>query len=293
MIDLVDAADEIELDLGEVSPGRIETLGARPFGERAKRAAWLCIAEPFQGADDNGKSTLARLLAGRLAPEDGELARPGKLAVGFFAQHQIDELNPSATPFQHLAELMPDRRVDHVRAYLGRFGFPGQRADVPAADLSGGEKARLTLARIAVGEPQLLILNEPTNHLDIDAREALVHALNAYAGAVVLVSHDAHLVELVADRLWLVAEGTAKPFEGDVDDYRKLLLDTSSDGGKRSTGSSNSPASAAPGGARKGPRGPASGRGGARQARPAQARATRPSAASASSRPSATNLTIP
>jgi len=176
------------------------------------------------GANGNGKTTLARLLAGRLQPQSGTVTRAGKIAVGFFAQHQIDELNPAASPYQHMQELMPDRREDRVRAYLGRFGFPGDRANTAAADLSGGEKARLTLARISVGAPQLLILDEPTNHLDIDAREALVHALNDYAGAVVLVSHDAHLVELIADRLWLVAKGTAKQFEGDVDDYRSLLL---------------------------------------------------------------------
>jgi ATP-binding cassette subfamily F protein 3 len=179
------------------------------------------------GANGNGKTTLARLLAGRLQPQGGEIARAGRIAVGFFAQHQVDDLDPGATAYQYLQRLMVNARVDRVRAYLGRFGFSGERADVAAAQLSGGEKARLTLAQIGVGAPQLLILDEPTNHLDIDAREALVHALNEYAGAVVLVSHDAHLVELVADRLWLVADGTAKPFDGDVDDYRKLLLETS------------------------------------------------------------------
>jgi ATP-binding cassette subfamily F protein 3 len=179
------------------------------------------------GANGNGKTTLARLLAGRLQPQAGEMGRAGKIAVGFFAQHQIDDLDPAATAYQHVQRLMDNTRPDRVRAYLGRFGFSGARADVAAAQLSGGEKARLTLAQIGVGAPQLLILDEPTNHLDIDAREALVHALNAYAGAVVLVSHDAHLVELVADRLWLVADGTAKPFDGDVDDYRRLLLETS------------------------------------------------------------------
>ncbi|GAB4174303.1 MAG: ABC-F family ATP-binding cassette domain-containing protein [Thalassobaculales bacterium] len=176
------------------------------------------------GANGNGKSTLAKLLAGRLAPEAGEVFRAARLKAGFFAQHQIEDLRPEETPHQHLAAVMPQARPDQVRARLGGFGLTQERAETRVRHLSGGEKARLTLALVTHAAPNLLILDEPTNHLDIDAREALVHALAGYPGAVVLVSHDPHLVSLVADRLILVAGGTARPFDGDVDDYRDLVL---------------------------------------------------------------------
>ncbi|MBM3570057.1 MAG: ABC-F family ATP-binding cassette domain-containing protein [Alphaproteobacteria bacterium] len=176
------------------------------------------------GANGNGKTTFAKLLAGRLEPLAGELRRVSRLTVGYFAQHQIEDLDPARSAFQHLAEDMPGVRIDRVRAFLGRFGFPGERADVAAAKLSGGEKARLALARIARAEPQLLILDEPTNHLDIDARAALVQALNAFPGAVVVISHDRRLIELTADRLWLVAEGRVTPFAGGIADYQKKLM---------------------------------------------------------------------
>src|SRR5579885_1757984 len=176
------------------------------------------------GANGNGKSTLAKLLVGRLAPMSGEAIRAPRLACGFFAQHQIEELEPERTPFDHLAELMADAPAQTVRARLARFGLGEDKVFVRARDLSGGEKARLTLALATHEAPHLLILDEPTNHLDIEAREALAEALNDFPGAVVLISHDWHLVELVADRLWLVADGTARPFEGDLEDYRRLLL---------------------------------------------------------------------
>jgi len=177
------------------------------------------------GANGNGKSTLSKVLSGRLALLKGDLHRPAKLRIGYFAQHQTDELNPAATPYDHMAELMKDAPEAKVRAQLGRFGFEQDRADVRVENLSGGEKARLLFALMSRDAPHLMILDEPTNHLDIDAREALVAALNAYDGAVVLVSHDPHLVELVADRLWLVAEGRVTAFDGDLTDYRKYLLD--------------------------------------------------------------------
>jgi ATP-binding cassette subfamily F protein 3 len=176
------------------------------------------------GANGNGKSTLVKLLAGRLNAEAGGRSASSKLKVGYFAQHQVDELELTETPFQQMARLMPDAREPQVRGRLGQFGFGQDRANVLIGSLSGGEKARLTLALITHDAPNLLILDEPTNHLDIEAREALIEALTTYAGAVILVSHDRHLVELVADRLWLVADGTAKPFDGDVDDYKKLVL---------------------------------------------------------------------
>src|SRR6516164_1311593 len=177
------------------------------------------------GANGNGKTTLARLLAGRLAPMTGRVTRSPKLVCGFFAQHQIEDMRPEASPFDHLSALMHDAEPESVRARLGRFGFGQEKAFISVGDLSGGERARLNLALVTHDAPSLLILDEPTNHLDIEAREALVEAVNDFPGAVVLVSHDWHLLELVADRLWLVADGTAHPFDGDLEDYERLLLD--------------------------------------------------------------------
>jgi ATP-binding cassette, subfamily F, member 3 len=187
------------------------------------------------GANGNGKTTLARLLAGRLASMAGRVTRSPKLACGFFAQHQIEEMRPEATPYDHLSALMPDDPPEAVRARLGRFGFGQDQAFVPVANLSGGERARLNLALVTHHAPALLILDEPTNHLDIESREALVQAINDFPGAVVLVSHDWHLLDLVADRLWLVADGTARPFDGDLDDYERQVLDGggSGDGARR------------------------------------------------------------
>jgi len=176
------------------------------------------------GPNGNGKTTLARLLAGRLPPLGGELRRHPKLKIGYFAQHQLEELDVADTPYQRMLALMPNAPEDRVRARLGQFAFPGEKANVRVADLSGGEKARLLFALITFDAPQLLILDEPTNHLDVDAREALIHALNDYAGAVILVSHDRHILETVADRLWLVADGTVRPFDGDLDDYRRQVV---------------------------------------------------------------------
>jgi len=179
----------------------------------------------LMGANGNGKSTLVKLLAGRLKPMNGKLVKSSKLKVGYFAQHQADELTLSETPYDHLARLMPMATESKVRAHLGRFGFSGERADVKCEGLSGGEKARLLFAMTSTDAPHILLLDEPTNHLDVDAREALVQALNTYDGAVLLVSHDAHLVELVCDRLWLVADGRCAAFDGDLSDYRTRLLD--------------------------------------------------------------------
>ncbi len=176
------------------------------------------------GANGNGKSTFAKLLADMLAPERGTVTRAPSLAVGYFAQHQIDTLEPEGTAFGHLARLMPDAAPERVRARLGAFGFGGEKADVAVAALSGGEKARLNLALISCRSPQLLVLDEPTNHLDIQSRHALVEALEAYDGAVVLITHDMHLVQLVADRLWLVQDGTVRAYDGDVADYRAEIL---------------------------------------------------------------------
>jgi ATP-binding cassette subfamily F protein 3 len=177
------------------------------------------------GANGNGKSTLARLLAGRLTPLAGEMRRGPKLRVGYFAQHQTDELIAEESPIAHMTRALPAANPPKVRAQLARFGLDANRAETPVANLSGGEKARLLLALATRDAPQLLILDEPTNHLDIDAREALVKALADFQGAVLLITHDPHLVELIADRLWLVADGTVRPFDGDLDDYRALLAE--------------------------------------------------------------------
>ncbi|NVJ69566.1 MAG: ABC-F family ATP-binding cassette domain-containing protein [Alphaproteobacteria bacterium] len=176
------------------------------------------------GANGNGKSTFAKLLAEKLAPMDGTMRRPRKLTVGYFAQHQLDELVPKASPYDHLAKLMPDTIEAKVRARLGSFGFGIEKADRPVESLSGGEKARLMFALATFHAPQLLILDEPTNHLDVDSREALIHAVNDYDGAVLLISHDRHLVEACVDRLWIVEKGDVKRFEGDLEDYKQHLL---------------------------------------------------------------------
>jgi len=176
------------------------------------------------GANGNGKSTLAKLLAGRLAPQSGRQHRSPKLGIGFFAQHQIEDMSPEDSPFEHLSRLMPGAKPMDIRARLGRFGFGQDKAFVKVKALSGGERARLNFALITHGAPPLLILDEPTNHLDIDSRAALATAINEFPGAVVLISHDWHLLELTADRLWLVADGRVTPYNGDLEDYRKSML---------------------------------------------------------------------
>ena len=171
------------------------------------------------GANGNGKSTLVKLLCDKLKPETGTLVKAPKIEVGYFAQHQTDELRMDETPFDHVARMLDENRETNLRGHLGRFGFSGDRAETKVESLSGGEKARLLFALMSCGKPNILLLDEPTNHLDVDAREALVHALNTFEGAVILVSHDAHLIELVADRLWLVENGTCQPYDGTLDEY--------------------------------------------------------------------------
>ena len=176
------------------------------------------------GRNGNGKTTLARLLSGRLDTMEGSMSASSKMRVGYFAQHQVEELDAEDTPIQHMTRLMPDAKPGHVRAQLGRFGFSGEKAELAVRHLSGGERARLALALITREAPHMLILDEPTNHLDVDAREALVQALNDYEGAVIVVSHDRHMLELTADRLVLVADGRATDFTGTLDDYRDFIL---------------------------------------------------------------------
>ena len=176
------------------------------------------------GRNGNGKTTLARLLAGQLKPMGGALIGSGKLRVGYFAQHQIEELVPDETPLQHMERLLAGAKPGEVRAQLGRFGFSGDKANVAVRLLSGGERARLSLALITRDAPHILILDEPTNHLDVEAREALVEALAGFGGAVVVVSHDRHLLGLIADRLVLVDGGTVQDFAGSLDEYRAMVL---------------------------------------------------------------------
>ncbi len=176
------------------------------------------------GQNGNGKSTFAKLIAGKLAPLSGTVFGGKRVDVGYFAQHQLDELNPLRTPYDHMLELMPEATEAQRRTRLGTYGFSADKADTKCSNLSGGEKARLLLALAAFHAPHLLILDEPTNHLDVDSREALVHALAEYEGAVILISHDRHLIEACADRLWVVRGGTVKSYDGDMDSYRADLL---------------------------------------------------------------------
>jgi len=176
------------------------------------------------GRNGEGKSTLSKLLAGKLTAGTGRLHRSGKLRIGYFAQHQVDELHVDETPLQHVRRLRPDEAPARLRARLAGFGLLADQAETLVGRLSGGQKARLSLLLATIDAPHLLILDEPTNHLDIESREALVEALTEYSGAVILVSHDMHLLGLVADRLWLVKGGEVHPYADDLESYRRMLL---------------------------------------------------------------------
>ena len=176
------------------------------------------------GRNGEGKSTLAKLIAGRLPAMEGRVLRAGRLRIGYFAQHQLDELDAAETPLDHVRRLRPDEPPARLRARLAGFGLTAAQAETPVARLSGGQKARLSLLIATLDAPHLLILDEPTNHLDMESREALVEALTGYGGAVILVSHDMHLLGLVADRLWLVQGGQVRPWEQDLEAYRRHLL---------------------------------------------------------------------
>ena len=176
------------------------------------------------GRNGNGKTTLARLLAAQLTPMEGQMTASSRMKVGYFTQYQVEELDREDTPLEHMTRLMKGATQGAVRGQLGRFGFSGSKATTKVGKLSGGERARLALGLITRDAPHLLILDEPTNHLDVDAREALVQALNDYAGAVVIVSHDRHMLEMTADRLVLVDNGTANEFDGSIDDYIAFVL---------------------------------------------------------------------
>ncbi len=181
------------------------------------------------GANGNGKSTFAKLLAGRLELETGTITVAPGLKVAIFAQHQLDDLRPEENAIEHVRRLMPDAPEAKVRARVAQMGLVTEKMTTPAKDLSGGEKARLLMGIAAFDGPNLLILDEPTNHLDIDSREALIHALNDYSGAVMVISHDRHLIEATADRLWLVKDGHVGPFDGDLSDYRQVVTGSAVD----------------------------------------------------------------
>jgi ATP-binding cassette subfamily F protein 3 len=177
------------------------------------------------GVNGAGKSTFAKMIAGALAIEHGQMHRDRRMKVGWFHQHQIEALDPTDTPLEIIRRAMPEASESQRRSKLAQFGFSFAKVDTTVANLSGGERARLLLNLVAMDAPHLLILDEPTNHLDIDSRRALLDALNDYEGAVILITHDRSLMELVADRLWLAADGTIKPFDGDMDEYARYVLD--------------------------------------------------------------------
>jgi ATP-binding cassette, subfamily F, member 3 len=193
------------------------------------------------GANGNGKSTLTKLISGRLSPSEGRITRADRLAVAYFAQHQLDELDPAASACDHVRALMRDAPEARIRARAGAIGFSGEAADTPVASLSGGEKSRLLLGLACFDAPHLVVLDEPTNHLDVDSRAALIESINGFAGAVILVSHDRYLLEACADRLWLVAGGTVAPFDGDLDDYRALVLGKARDESERDVKAADRP----------------------------------------------------
>jgi len=184
------------------------------------------------GRNGNGKSTLAKLIAGELSTMEGAMNTASKMSVGYFTQYQVEELDPDDTPVDHMGRMMKGATPGAVRNHLGRFGFSGDKAVTKTGKLSGGERARLALALVTHAAPHLLILDEPTNHLDVDTREALVQALADYRGAVVVVSHDRHMLEMVADRLLLVDNGTVTEFDGTIEDYAKLVVSGGGDAGK-------------------------------------------------------------
>ena len=205
------------------------------------------------GVNGAGKSTFAKMIAGALPVSHGRMHRDGRMRVGWFHQHQIEALDPTDTPLEIIRRALPEASEAQRRSRLSQWGFGFDKVETRVASLSGGEKARLLLNRIAMDAPHLLILDEPTNHLDIDSRRALLDALNDYEGAVILITHDRSLMELVADRLWLTEDGTVKPFDGDLDDYAKRVLDRAKAGARQSSKAEPAPVAAPPAGERVDP----------------------------------------
>jgi ATP-binding cassette subfamily F protein 3 len=227
---VADGHFELEIEAPERSPDlllRAEKMGFA-YGDKKlfsnvdlmlRAGARIALLGP-NGA---GKSTLIKLLVGELQPTSGKLEITPDIRIGYFAQHQLENLDSSATPLRHMERLAPKETTLALRTFLGRFGLAGESEDRPVASFSGGEKSRLALALLAWQKPHLLLLDEPTNHLDLDMRDALTIALEEYTGAVVLVSHDRSLIRAVADELWLVADGAAKLFDGDLEDYKSWI----------------------------------------------------------------------
>ncbi len=217
-------ADKISSPLLDLAEGRLG-YGERAVLEKVKLGLAPGARIGLLGPNGAGKSTLIKTLAGELEPLSGRLVRGENLVVGYFAQHQLDSLDDKASPLLHLQRLAPTEREQVLRDFLGGFDFRGPRCDEPVLNFSGGEKARLALALIAWGKPNLLLLDEPTNHLDLEMRLALTMALQDFAGAVLVVSHDRHLLKSTTDEFLLVAEGRIQEFEGDLEDYARWLVD--------------------------------------------------------------------
>ena len=252
---------DAEFDLGIPAPARLpEPLlvldhAAAGYGGRTVLAGLRMTLSPgdrvgLLGPNGAGKSTLTKLLAGVLEPQAGAVVRSPYLTVGYFAQHQLEQLDPAASPLDHLRRLAPRLGEKACREYLAAYHFRGERVFEPVGPFSGGEKARLALALLVHGRPNLLLLDEPTNHLDLDLRHALEIALQEYAGALVLVSHDRHLVASTCDSLWRVAGGSAQPFDGDLDDYARWLAQRERD----YAAADSAPAPSPPGGPRLSPK---------------------------------------
>lgn len=224
---LTDGHFELQIEAPERSPDLLMRASDMGFGYGEKKLfnkvdlllrAGARIA--LLGPNGAGKSTLIKLLVGELQPSSGKLEVTPEIRVGYFAQHQLENLDSAATPLQHMERVAPQETTLALRTFLGRFGLAGNSEDRPVSSFSGGEKSRLALALLAWQKPHLLLLDEPTNHLDLDMRDALTLALEEYTGAVVVVSHDRSLIRAVADELWLVADGEAKLFDGDLEDYK-------------------------------------------------------------------------
>lgn len=198
------------------------------------------------GVNGAGKSTFAKLVAGALEVESGTLHRSPRLKVGWFHQHQIEAMDPTDTPLDIIRRVLPQATEAARRSRLAQFGITFEKSETTVANLSGGERARLLLNLVAMEAPHLLILDEPTNHLDIDSRRALLDALNDYEGAVILITHDRSLMELVADRLWLAADGGIEPFDGDMEDYAAFVLERARVAARAPTQVKNEPVAIAP-----------------------------------------------
>jgi ATP-binding cassette subfamily F protein 3 len=192
------------------------------------------------GANGNGKSTLIKLISGKLNESNGNITKNKKLRVGYFAQHQTDELDLSFTPFETLRSVISEQADHQIRAILGKFGFNKDKADTKVRELSGGEKSRLLFCIMSYNAPHIMLLDEPTNHLDIDARAALIDALNNYNGCIIIVSHDPHLVESVADELLLIKDGSVTSYSDDLEAYKKLIIDQRREERSKSKGNQQS-----------------------------------------------------